>query len=89
MAKLKVEVVYALPGRQQAVTLELEQGASAFDAVRASGIGAPYAGLAIYGRKIAPATKLRDGDRVELLRPLAADPNEARRKRARRPAGGR
>ena len=89
MAKLKVEVVHALPQRQQLVTLELEEGASALDAVRASGIGAPYASLAIYGRKIEPATKLRDGDRVELLRPLAADPNEARRRRARRPAGKR
>lgn len=89
MAKLKVELVHALPGRQQVVTLELEEGASALDAVRASGIGAPYAGLAIYGQKIEPGTKLRDGDRVELLRPLAADPNEARRRRARRPAGKR
>jgi hypothetical protein len=86
MARLKVEVVYALPERQQVARLELEEGACALDAVRASGIEAAYAGLAVYGRKIDAATLLRDGDRVELLRPLAADPNEARRLRARRPA---
>ena len=84
MARLKVEVVHALPERQHVVTLELEEGASALDAVRASGIGAPYAGLAMYGQKIGPGTQLRDGDRVELLRPLAADPQQARRRRARR-----
>ncbi|OFZ99891.1 MAG: hypothetical protein A2Z64_06235 [Betaproteobacteria bacterium RIFCSPLOWO2_02_67_12] len=89
MARLKVEVVHALPGLQRVVALELEEGASALDAVRAAGIGAPYASLAIYGQKIEPGTKLRDGDRIELLRPLAADPNAARRRRAQRPAGRR
>lgn len=83
MTRLKVEVVYALPGHQQVVLLELEEGASALDAAQASGLGAGCAALAIYGRRVAPETKLRDGDRVELLRPLAADPNEARRRRAR------
>lgn len=82
MTRLKVEVVHALPGHQQVVSLELEAGASALDAVRASGLAARYAALAIFGRRVAPETKLRDGDRVELLRPLAADPNEARRRRA-------
>lgn len=89
MARLKIEVVHALPGLQRVVMLELEEGASALDAVRAAAIGAPFAGLAIYGRKIEPGTKLRDGDRIELLRPLAADPNAARRRRAQRPAGRR
>lgn len=89
MARLRVEVVHALPGLQRLVALELEEGASALDAVRAAAIGAPFAGLAIHGRKIDPGTKLRDGDRIELLRPLAADPNAARRRRAQRPAGRR
>jgi putative ubiquitin-RnfH superfamily antitoxin RatB of RatAB toxin-antitoxin module len=84
MARLSVEVVYALPGRHRAVTLALEEGATALDAVRASGIATPYAALAIFGERADPGTRLRDGDRVELLRALATDPREARRRRARR-----
>ena len=86
MAKLTVEVVYALPEHQQVLTLALEEGATALDALRAAGIDAPFAALARYGHRIEPQTRLRDGDRVELLRPLVADPREARRRRARRPA---
>ena len=84
MAKRTVEVVYALPQRHQAVTVTLEEGATALDAVRASGISASYAGLAIFGERIAPERRLQDGDRVELLRPLALTPQEARRRRALR-----
>lgn len=82
-AKLRVEVVYARAGRQDLVRLQLFEGATAGDAVRESGLAA--AGLAIgIGGKLASASRvLRDGERVELLRPLAADPNEARRQRAR------
>jgi putative ubiquitin-RnfH superfamily antitoxin RatB of RatAB toxin-antitoxin module len=82
--KLRVEVVWALPARQRVVSLELEEGATARDAVQASGLRTTYAALGRFGKKIAPGTVLRDGDRVELLRPLAADPKEARRQRARR-----
>jgi len=66
------------------------------DAVRASGvlerwpelaIGEPSVG--IWGRVTNAATALRDGDRVELYRPLAADPQEARRRRAREARRGR
>ena len=84
MAKQRVEVVYALAEQQQVVTLTLEEGATALDAVRASGIRADYAGLAIFGERVAPTHRLRDGDRVELLRPLAASPQETRRRRAQR-----
>ena len=71
------------------VDVELPAPASAWDAVRASGvlerwpelaIGAPSVG--IWGRATSAETALRDGDRVELYRPLAADPQEARRRRA-------
>ena len=87
--KLRVEVVYALAGAQDLVVLELDEGATAREATQASGIPARH-GLAaadltlgIFGRRIAPEQALRDGDRVEILRPLAADPKEARRRRAR------
>jgi putative ubiquitin-RnfH superfamily antitoxin RatB of RatAB toxin-antitoxin module len=81
---MRVEVVYALPERADSVALELPSGATAADAVRASGIAAPrdYR-LGIFGRVVAPDTRLRDGDRVEVYRPLLVEPKEARRRRAR------
>lgn len=84
MAKCTVEVVHALPQRHQAVTVALEEGATALDAVRASGIVADYAALAVFGERVEPGYRLREGDRVELLRPLALTPQEARRRRALR-----
>ncbi len=90
MARLRVEVVYALAGTQEIVALELRKGTTAREAAEASGVPARH-GLAaaqlvlgIFGRRIAPGHLLRDGDRVEILRALAADPKEARRRRARR-----
>ena len=70
------------------VDVELAAPATAWDAVRASGVldrwpelasGEPSVG--IWGRLTGAATVLRDGDRVELYRPLAVDPQEARRRR--------
>ena len=88
---MRIEVVYALAQAQDLVVLELAPGALARDAVEASALLARHreldaAGLplAIFGRRIQPGQRLRDGDRVEILRPLAQDPKEARRRRARR-----
>ena len=72
------------------VEVELPAPASAWDAVRASGVldrwpelaaGEPSVG--IWGRATSAAAVVHDGDRVELYRPLAADPQEARRRRAK------
>lgn len=82
--KLRVEVVCALARRQRVVRLELEEGATAADAVRASALDLPYAALGMFGNRIQPETALKDGDRVELLRSLLDDPKEARRRRAAR-----
>jgi putative ubiquitin-RnfH superfamily antitoxin RatB of RatAB toxin-antitoxin module len=89
MARLSVEVVYALPEGEDAVRLELAPGATALDAVRASGLleRHPEIDLArqrigIYGRVVDPQALLRDADRVELYRPLMVEPKEARRRRA-------
>jgi putative ubiquitin-RnfH superfamily antitoxin RatB of RatAB toxin-antitoxin module len=82
--KLRVEVVWARPGRQCVVVVELAPGATALDAVRASGLKAAHAALGRFGKRIEPGTALKDADRVELLRPLAMDPKEARRRRAKR-----
>ena len=87
---MRVEAVYALAHAQDIVVLELPQGAVARDAVAASGVLARHGFnvgklmLGIAGRRVAPEHRLREGDRVEILRPLAAEPNEARRRRARR-----
>lgn len=84
---MRIEVARAWPRRHQFQVLELPQGATVADAVRAVGLGADAesVGVAVFGVVATPATVLRDGDRVELLRPLLLDPKEARRRRA----GGR
>jgi putative ubiquitin-RnfH superfamily antitoxin RatB of RatAB toxin-antitoxin module len=82
---LHVEVLRAWPRRHEAVRLELPDGATVADAVRACGLPLDgVAGHAVYGEPATPATPLRDGDRVELLEALRVDPKEARRRRARR-----
>ena len=74
--------------------LALAASSTAFDALRASGVferhpelavGEPSVG--IWGRACPLNTLLRDGDRVELYRPLAVEPQEARRRRARKARG--
>jgi putative ubiquitin-RnfH superfamily antitoxin RatB of RatAB toxin-antitoxin module len=85
-----VEVAYALPGRQRVVRVALREGMTALEAVRAAaleqefpelGRSAPI--LGIYGRRVEATQLLRDGDRVEIYRPLKFDPREARRQAAR------
>lgn len=84
MARLRVEVVRALPGHADHVALELEEGATVRAALAAAGRPETLA-VGIHGRRVTLDTPLRDGDRVETYRPLAADPKEARRRRALRP----
>jgi uncharacterized protein len=84
-----VEVAYARPDRQTVVRVKLTRGLTALGAVEASGLlrsheelrGRPL-DLGIFGRPVPPAELLRDGDRVEIYRPLQADPREARRRLA-------
>lgn len=84
MRRIRVEVVHALPDRQRVAAVVLQEGATAAEAVRASGLQARWDALARFGRKIGQDTRLDDGDRVELLRRLPNDPREARRARARK-----
>jgi putative ubiquitin-RnfH superfamily antitoxin RatB of RatAB toxin-antitoxin module len=88
--RLRVSVAIALPDRQEVVDLEIEAGALVRDAIAASGLAErfPEAGIAamrtgIWSRACAPDTPLRDGDRVELYRPLQVDAKAMRRARAR------
>jgi hypothetical protein len=87
--RIRVSVAYAEPHRQTVLELEVDAGTCAGAAIAASAIhdrhpGIPAgAALGIHGLAATPATVLRDGDRVELYRPLPADPKETRRRLAR------
>ncbi len=89
--KIDVEVAYALPDKQAIVTLQVLKGCTAIEAAQQSritelfeGIDLDNAKLGIFGKQAAPGQILRAGDRVEVYRPLIADPKEVRRARAAR-----
>lgn len=96
MQTIAVEVVYALPHEQRLIRMLVESGTTALQALVRSGIPEEYpevdpqsAKLGIFGqslgtRGLAPAAEyvLQPGDRVEVYRPLIADPKEARKQRA-------
>ena len=81
---LTVTVAYAAHGVEALVTLALPGGATIDDAIAASGI-ATRLEYAIFGQRAKGGTPLAEGDRVELTRPLTADPKRARRQRAAAP----
>lgn len=88
---ISIEVVYALPDEQCCLNLTLPKGSTLRQAIEASGIldRYPQIDLAVnkvgmFGRLRRLQDRLRDGDRVEIYRPLIADPKEARRRRAAR-----
>ena len=86
---LHIEVVYALPDRQEVARLQLQEGTTVQQAVEASGLLAKFPEIDLAKNKLgiyAKLTKLdavlRDRDRVEIYRPLIADPKEVRKQRA-------
>lgn len=81
---MRVQLVRAWPGRCETTEVEVPEGVCVGDALRATGwrCEPPFVGLAIFGQLADASTRLQDGDRVELLRPLQLDPKEARRRRA-------
>lgn len=93
---MKVEVAYATPEKQTIIALDVAEGTTAVEAVRQSGIAEVFPeidpeanDMGIFGKVIkSPAQHpLRDGDRVELYRPLKIDPKQARLNRAKKKAG--
>ncbi len=85
-----VEVVYALPDRQRRIIVRVVAGTSVAEAIHRSGILDEYTDidaarwkLGIFSRRVAPDTELRPGDRIEIYRPLLADPKIARRERTK------
>ena len=86
---LRIELIYALPEKQQLVSLQLPAGSTVREAIDASGLlqKHPEIDLArnkigIFGKLTKPDAALRDQDRVEIYRPLIADPKEVRKQRA-------
>ena len=88
--RIAVEVACAEPDRQTVIALEVPKGCTAAEAVERARIFALHPGLdatrcrtGIFGREVPGDHVLADGDRVEVLRPLAEDPKERRRRLAR------
>ena len=86
---IRVTVAIALRERQEVVAVELSEGSTVADAIAAARLAERFPGLdmatvktGIWAREASLATTLRDSDRVEIYRPLAADPKETRRSRA-------
>jgi len=87
--QLKIEVVYALPDRQEVIRLQLASGSTVQQAIEQSGLLARYPEidlilknkLGIFAKLVKLDTLLRDRDRIEIYRPLLADPKEVRKQR--------
>ena len=86
---LRVEVAYALPDQQVLIPLGVEQGATLEQAIIRSGvleqfpaIDLAHSAVGVWGKAAKLDTPLRDGDRVEIYRPLIADPKAVRKQRA-------
>ena len=85
---IHIEVVYALPQETERVALKLPPGSTLRQALEASGLlskhklDAATGKFGIFGKLSGPDTVLRERDRVEIYRPLIADPKEVRRARA-------
>ena len=79
---MRVELLRAWPHRSERLELEVPAGACVADALRQAGWTSEAGGYAVFGVRAEPQTPLSDGDRIELLRPLLADPKDARRRRA-------
>lgn len=84
-----IEVAYASPERSIRCKLKLNPGSSVGDAICACGlleqcteIDLARNRVGIFGRLVSLSTILRDGDRIEIYRPLKIDPKDARRRRA-------
>ncbi|RZU47713.1 hypothetical protein EV700_0680 [Fluviicoccus keumensis] len=88
---IAVEVAYALPERQWVIALQVPEGATLYDAAvrsriveKVPGLDLDNASLGVFGKieKNPRERVLREGERVEIYRPLLVDPKDARRERA-------
>ena len=86
---MKIEIVYAFRERASVFSVSVPAGATLREAVVASGVLERHPEISlekqaygIFGKRAALEARLAPGDRVEIYRPLAMDPKEARRRRA-------
>jgi putative ubiquitin-RnfH superfamily antitoxin RatB of RatAB toxin-antitoxin module len=86
---IHVEVVYAMPERQEVASLSVPAGCTVEQAIEASGLLSKYPDIdltknkvGIFAKLAKANTGLRDRDRVEIYRPLIVDPKEVRKQRA-------
>lgn len=91
-ARFSVEVAYARPERQLILGVEVEAGMRLDEVVHRSGLLEQFPEidlqrnkLGVFGKLRKPDDRVRPGDRIEIYRPLLADPKESRRRRAARP----
>ncbi len=87
---LRVEVVFAGPDEQALLALAVEDGTTVGQVIERSGIASRFpeigevpARVGVFGKRTRLDAAVRDGDRIEIYRPLTADPKEVRRARAR------
>jgi len=87
--KSTIEVAYATPKKQIILECEVDTGTTPREVVKASGINHHFpeidlekCELGVFGKAVAADYELNDGDRIEIYRPLLADPKEVRRQRA-------
>ncbi|MBD5803758.1 Persistence and stress-resistance antitoxin PasI [Azoarcus sp. Aa7] len=89
-AFIDVEVSYALPSKQELIKVRVAEGATVRDAIEASGVLVKHPDIeldgcnkvGVFAKLTRLDTALRDHDRVEIYRPLIADPKAVRKKRA-------
>lgn len=90
-SRIKIEVAYALSDKQRIVSVDVVSGTTLLDAVKQSGIIGYFpeidldsAKMGIFGKVIPRPAEyaVKEGDRIEIYRPLIADPKEVRKRRA-------
>jgi len=92
MHKITVSVVYAKPEKQWLAELEVSRGTQAFELLELSnftrdipdlsGVDLGQINFGVYSNKVSSDYLMQDGDRLEIYRPLHADPKEVRRQLA-------
>ncbi len=92
METIEVEVAYAIPEKQCIVTVTLPAGSTIAEAIERSGIRRLFpemevGDVGVFSKRRKLEDVLQHGDRVEIYRPLIADPKSVRRKKARQQDG--
>lgn len=88
--EISVELIYIKPGSQNRLILKLPQGSNINQAINRSGVLSHFPEINLKVNKVGVFSKIQplntllcEGDRIEIYRPLMADPKEARRRRAK------